>query len=147
MTIILHDVYETPGAAELLWELLAERDPIANISHKQMPTMEEHLEFVRGRPYAEHWFIFATFAETFVVGACYLTKPPRASAAGNEIGVQIFRRHQRRGYASAALAQMIERHKGKRLLANIALGNEKSAKLFQRYGFIPIQATFELVSQ
>lgn len=145
--IVLHDVYETPGAAELLWELLAERDPIANISHKQMPTMEQHLEFIRSKPYAEWWFIFAQFTDVFAVGACYLTKPPRASVAGNEIGIQIFRRHQRRGYASAALAQMIELHKGKRLLANIAIRNDKSLALFERYGFNPIQFTLELDSR
>lgn len=144
MTIVLHDVYETPSAAELLLELLAERDPIANISHKQMPTREQHLEFVRSKPYAEWWFIIINYpiesGGREMVGVCYLTKQ-------NEIGIQIFRRHQRRGYASAALAQMLDLHKGKRLLANIAPGNEKSFALFKRYGFTACQVTLELDSR
>ena len=34
-----------------LYELLSERDPVANISHKQMPTYDEHIRFVTSKPY------------------------------------------------------------------------------------------------
>ena len=33
-----------------LYELLTQRRQAANISHKKMPTYEEHVKFVRSRP-------------------------------------------------------------------------------------------------
>ena len=39
-----------------LYNLLKERDPRANISHKKMPTYNEHVMFVSSRPYSK-WYV------------------------------------------------------------------------------------------
>lgn len=121
-----------------LHELLAERDPSANISHKKMPTWEEHVAFFEAKPYSEWHVIYLHDGVCrTAVGSCYITKM-------GEIGIQISRAHQRKGYARTALNTLIEMHKGRRLLANIAPGNEASQKLFEGFGFKHIQNTFEL---
>jgi hypothetical protein len=55
--IRLVDVYDPTGpggirggALEWLYELIQEREPEVNISHRDMPTFEQHRQFVtRGR--------------------------------------------------------------------------------------------------
>ena len=76
---------------------------------------------------------------THAVGACYITHM-------GEIGIQIGERYRRRGYARTALNTLIAMHKGQRLLANIAPGNEASRKLFEGFGFKHIQDTLELTA-
>src|SRR5574341_225755 len=115
MTIRLIDVYADPSAPELLYRLLAERPPEANISHKTMPSRAEHMAFYLRKPYRNWWLIQVTeFGErnadnspnsvetlnVTVVGACYVTER-------NEIGIAIFEKYRRRGYAVAAIRQMI----------------------------------------
>jgi len=120
---------------QFLYGILSERDVSVNISHKEMPSFEEHAAFCSGNPY-EEWLLM-TDDSGQPVGACYITKM-------GEIGIQIARGHQRRGYARTALNTLIEMHKGRRLLANIAPGNEPSRKLFEGFGFKLIQHTYEL---
>jgi RimJ/RimL family protein N-acetyltransferase len=144
--IILIPVEQWGGdAIHFLYQLLGERPAAANISHKAMPSYAEHEDFVRSAPY-EAWLLivhaalrdghqYAVFHEP--VGACYITKM-------GEIGIQIAAAHQRKGYARTALNTLIEMHKGRRLLANIAPGNEASRKLFASFGFKLIQHTLEL---
>ena len=135
-------------ATELLYQLLEGRPPEVNISHKRMPTFEAHKAFVQSRPYQGWWLIVATEIKgqgaisraswfNVPVGACYISKQ-------NEIGIQIGKPYQRRGYARTALNTLIEMHKGQRLLANIAPGNEASRKLFEGFGFKHIQDTLAL---
>lgn len=142
--IILIPVEQWGGdAVHFLYQLLAERPPEVNISHKEMPSFTQHEAFCASKPYAGWWLIVhAAPREEKVtshdpVGACYITKM-------GEIGIQIARGHQRRGYARTALNTLIEMHKGRRLLANIAPGNEPSRKLFEGFGFKLIQHTYEL---
>lgn len=116
---------------EFLYELLITRPPEANISHKVVPEFADHAAFVASAPYAGWWLIVADAP----VGACYITKM-------GEIGIQISRAHQRKGYARTALNTLIEMHKGRRLLANIAPGNEASQRLFAGFGFEHIQNTY-----
>lgn len=139
--VSLISVYVVPGSAEILWNLLAERDPAANISHKQMPTMAQHQAFVRSRPYSEWHFIRTRDAEHpvagIVHGACYLSRQ-------NEIGIQIFKAHQGKGIGRRAVELLIEMHKGKRLVANVNPMNERSARLFRSFGFRLVQYSYEL---
>ena len=137
--ISLVDVYGTPGSIELLYNLLAERDPVANISHKTMPTMAEHFKLWRGRPYLD-WMLIRerNGAENhggIVHGACYVSKQ-------HEVGIQIFKRSQGKGYAKEALTLLLERHRGARLIANVNPMNEVSAKLFRGFGFRLAQYTY-----
>ena len=67
-----------------LYNLLKERDSRANISHKKMPTYNEHLKFIRSKPYAK-WYI-AEFG-AFKIASVYLTSQ-------NEIGIFIKKTYQ-----------------------------------------------------
>src|SRR5574341_1881270 len=108
MTIRLIDVYADPSAPELLYRLLAERPPEANISHKTMPSRAQHMAFYLRKPYRNWWLInvissvgqLTSMINLETVGACYVTER-------NEIGIAIFEKYRRRGYASAAIKQMI----------------------------------------
>lgn len=140
----LLDVYTHRGAADLLYQLLSEREPHQNISHRAMPSMEEHLAFIASRPYAA-WYIVEAVTDcvddvaliTEDVGAVYLTH-------AREIGVGILKRWRRQGYAAHAVRALMKRHPG-RFLANINPTNEPSIALFHKLGFgpQPIQHTYE----
>lgn len=62
---------------KFLYELLKKRDPLANISHKKMPTYKEHIKFVKSRPY-KVWYVIHFGKRK--VGSIYLSKQ-------NEIGL------------------------------------------------------------
>lgn len=127
-------IHEVADAACYLYALLIEREPHQSISHKRMPTVEEHLAFVRSNPYAEWWLLVRGI--NTCIGGAYVTR-------ANEIGIAIFNRHRRHGYGRLAVQMIVKQHKGKRLLANIAPGNEVSRSMFEKLGFTLIQNTFE----
>ena len=131
----LVDVYETPEAVDVLWELLVERDASVNISHKE-PSWEKHVAFVRSKPYSA-WYLIVAGPET--VGAIYLSNL-------DEIGVFILRRHQGKGHGPRAIGAIIRKHKRDRYLANISPRNARSIRLFEKLGFCLIQQTYERTS-
>ena len=57
----LISIYERPDRALVLHQLLEEREPEANISHKAMPSWEEHVRFVESKPYEAWYFIDTEF--------------------------------------------------------------------------------------
>lgn len=130
----LIDVYEYPGADDILYRLLEERDHYVNISHRKMPSWDEHIAFMRSRPYRE-WFIIVDGHDTSV-GAIYLSRQ-------NEIGVFVFDGFRGQGNGSWAVRTMIERHAEERLLANIAPLNSRSMRMFEGLGFRLCQLTYE----
>ncbi len=137
MNIKLIDVYSGESkciveAINLLYSLLSERKPHQSISHRCMPSFEEHWEFVLSRPYAQ-WYLIAT--PPLAVGAIYLTHQ-------REIGVGVLKCHQGQGYGKAAVEALMAKHSG-RFLANINPDNERSMRFFQGLGFEPIQVTLE----
>jgi RimJ/RimL family protein N-acetyltransferase len=139
----LISAYSHPDALRRLYDLLAERKPEQSISHKRMPSWEEHVAFVESRPY-EAWYLIDVVTEnvddvaliTEIAGAVYLSRQ-------REIGIGIFERFRGNGYASHAVRSLMTRHPG-RFLANINPANEPSIKLFRSLGFGgPIQITLE----
>lgn len=122
--------------AGVLFMLLKARTAEQNISHKEMPTYEDHLAFVDSRPYTA-WYLILNESNTDV-GACYLSKQ-------NEIGVFIFKVFQGRGYATWATQEIMRLHPRPRYLANINPANEAHTKMFTGLGFKHIQNTYELV--
>ncbi len=130
---MLIDVYETSASVDTLYQLLKERPALANISHREMPTWEQHKKFVGSRPYTA-WYVIAGRGE--FLGAVYLTK-------ADEIGVFLFQKYQGRGHAKRAIRSLMALHPRGRYLANIAPGNEPSLDLFKRMGFTKSQETYE----
>ena len=118
-------------AIEILYDLLKERTPEQSISHKVMPTIEEHAEFVRSHPYL-CWYLLL---DDDYVGSVYLSKQ-------REIGVFIFKGHQGKGFATEGVRMLMERWPGK-FLANVAPTNPASRRFFEKFGFRHIQDTLE----
>jgi RimJ/RimL family protein N-acetyltransferase len=131
----LIDAYTDPEAADVLMQLLAEREPHVNISHKRMPTWDEHRAFIASRPYP-HWYVLDVGEDRYA-GAAYLTDR-------NEIGIGILKRFRRRSFGRAALLELMRVHPGRRYLANIAPGNHASRELFCDLGFEIVQHTYAL---
>lgn len=137
---MLVDAYTSPHAPVVLYQLLKERPAEINISHRKMPTWDEHVAFFNSRPY-QAWYLIEV--DNVAVGAIYLTKPAGPSRAGDEIGVFLFEGARRRGYAKQAVMTLMERHGQRRYLANIAPSNAASTALFEGLGFRHIQNTYE----
>jgi RimJ/RimL family protein N-acetyltransferase len=117
-----------------LYDLLKERNPQANISHKKMPSYAQHIKFVNSRPYTK-WYIIEKGNE--MVGSVYLSKQ-------NEIGIFLKKKFQNQGIGNKILDLIIKKNPRKRYLANVNPKNEKSISFFKQNKFRLIQYTFEL---
>lgn len=143
--ITLSDVYADPDMLpiEFLYNLLAERDPAVNISHRKMPTLEQHRAFVESKPYKAWYIIYLYDRITMLdsspeqIGSIYLTNQ-------NEIGIFILNVYQGLGYGKEAIIALMKLHPVERYLANIAPGNVRSMALFEGMGFELVQYTLEL---
>ena len=142
--VTLTPVEQYENSEKVLWELLLERDGKANInvSNKVTPSFERHVEFVRSHPY-HVWYIVSNGDEA--LGSVYLTKPPKHSSHGDEIGIFIFRQHHGKGYGKAAINKLMSLHPRDRYCANINPNNHISIKLFEGLGFNICQYTLEKV--
>jgi RimJ/RimL family protein N-acetyltransferase len=125
----------TEKDAAFLYRLLKERPPEANISHRKMPTMAQHVAFIRSDPYT--WWYILEDVDGQKCGSIYLTDY-------DEIGISIAREHQRQGLARWAVQTLMKTHKRQRYLANVAPKNVMSHALFAAMGFQCIQYTYEL---
>lgn len=108
-----------------LYELLEERKPWQNISHKSMPTFMEHVSFIRTRPYTAWYCIYD---DNIFIGSIYLTPL-------SEVGLFIKEDKIGKGYGKAALQSLMLSHPKKYYLANIAPGNSPSIAFFTNMGF------------
>jgi|TARA_B100001245_G_scaffold222441_1_gene194571 RimJ/RimL family protein N-acetyltransferase len=111
-----------------------ERDSRQNISHKKMPTYNQHMSFVSSKPYSK-WYVILYGMNK--VGSIYLTSQ-------NEIGIFIKKSFQNRQIGDTALREIIKKNPKKRYLANVNPKNKKSIQFFKNHGFKLIQYTFEL---
>ena len=119
-----------------LYNLLRQRDPQANISHKKMPTYSEHVKFVMSKPYS-YWYTIRK--KNSKIGSIYLSKQ-------NEIGIFLDKKFFNKGVGTEALKLLIKKHPRERFIANINPNNKKSIKFFKKHGFKLIQYSFELMS-
>lgn len=149
----LIDIYEYPGGERLAYELLAQRPLEHGISHKRMPTWEEHLAFMRQAP---HPFRLWLVIDVETIEDCV---PMRAAVGAvealptNEFGVHILKRYQGLGYGKRAVRQFIQSYqplpeipavRNGTWLANVAPANKRAAEFFQKLGFNKIQETYSL---
>ena len=118
-----------------LYNLLKERDSKANISHKKMPSFEQHEKFVDSKPYSK-WYVIVESEES--VGSIYLTK-------NDEIGIFLKKNTQGKKIGEKALKLLMEKNPNSRYLANVNPKNKKSIRFFKNNGFTMIQYTFELI--
>lgn len=124
-----------------LYDLLKERDPAANISHRgEMPPFFQHVTFVQSRPY-HAWYIAEHEGEK--IGSAYLTNPG-PGMYGDEIGIFLSKGWKGRGFGAQILHRLMQAHPRPRYLANVAPGNEASLAFFEKQGFKPLQVTYEL---
>jgi len=119
---------------KFLYDLLKNRDPRANISHKKMPTYKEHVKFVKSKPYTK-WYIIEY--EKNRVGSIYLSKD-------NEIGIFLKKGKQKKNIGTTALNILIQKNPRKRYLANINPKNTISKNFFIKNKFYLLSYTYEL---
>ena len=130
----------TLDAAGFLYDLLKERDPTANISHRELPPFWKHVKFIESKPYSA-WYIVLRGRENCDVlepiGSVYLTKQ-------DEIGIFLTKEYQGKRYGDRVLSLLMAAEPRPSYLANIAPGNLISQKFFERSGFKKIQLTYGL---
>ena len=120
---------------EFLYDLLNQRKTNENISHKKMPTFNEHVKFISSKPYSK-WYIIRL--NNTNVGSIYLTHL-------NEIGIHVIKEVRGKNIAKKALELVMIKNPKSRYLANINPKNKKSIKFFTKNGFKLIQYTYELI--
>lgn len=124
---------------DTLYQLLYERESYEAISHAGMPSYKEHEEFISRRPYKNWWIIYSDLGAGMVaVGSIYLTY-------SNEIGIAVFKKYRRKGYARNAIEILMRTTNEPFYMANINPANAKSIDLFTSFGFIHIQSTLKLI--
>lgn len=121
--------------SKFLYDLLKNRDPITNISHKKMPTFKEHKVFLNSHPYTK-WYII--LFKKRKVGSIYLSKQ-------DEIGIFINKEFQSKEIGTKSLNLLMKKIPRKRYLANVSPQNKNSQKFFKNNDFKLIQYTYELI--
>lgn len=145
--ITFRDVHSLDGAVDLLWALMLtrsrEEDQHTNISHREMPTFEQHVQFVRSKPYYLWFLIFAPYTP---IGSINVTER-------NEIGIVLDPQYRGKGYGKEAVQHLMKIYPplpaipSKRpghFVANINPKNEASIRLFTSLGAVHIQNTYRL---
>ena len=89
--------------AKFLYELLKQREGIVNISHKSLPTWDEHIDYIKNHSY-QSWNII--WNDDTRIGNIYLTER-------NEIGIFLDKKYQSNGYGSEAIDEFMKKN-GKR---------------------------------
>ena len=118
--------------AKFLFDLLKQREGIVNISHKSLPTWEEHVKYIKNNTY-QSWDII--WVDNVRIGNIYLTDR-------DEIGIFLDKKFQSNGYGSIAITEFMKKNGKKRYLANINPTNYKSIQFFGKQGFVHIQNTY-----
>ena len=123
----------TNSDVKFLFDLLKERDPCANISHKKMPTYSQHTKFINSKPYSKWYIILKSKQKN---GSIYLSK-------NDEIGIFLSKKFQGKNVGNFALNELMKKNPRKRFLANVNPKNKKSISFFKNNNFKLIQYTFE----
>ena len=110
----------TKNDALFLYDLLKNKDPNTNISHKKMPSYDEHVEFVMSKPYT-NWYIIEYSKKN--VGTIYLSKQ-------DEIGISINNDYEYDQIVKSALELLMKLNQRKRYLANTSSKDVRSQPRF-----------------
>ena len=123
----------TNSDVKFLFDLLKERSPYVNISHKKMPTYNQHTKFIKSKPYSK-WYIILKSKQK--IGSIYLSK-------NDEIGIFLSKKFQGKNVGNFVLNEVMKKNPRKRFLANVNPKNKKSISFFKNNNFKLIQYTFE----
>jgi len=118
-----------------LYDLLKNKDPNANISHKKMPSYDEHVEFVMSKPYT-NWYIIEYDKKN--VGAIYLSKQ-------DEIGISISNDYEYDQIVKPALKLLMKLNQRKRYLANTSPKDVRSQEFLLKNGFTGLEYVYEMI--
>ena len=124
----------TENDALFLYELLKNKDPNANISHKKMPSYDEHVEFVISKPYT-NWYIIEYDKKN--VGSIYLSKQ-------DEIGISINNDYEYDQIVKPALKLLMKLNQRKRYLANTSPKDVRSQEFLLKNGFTGLEYVYEM---
>ena len=118
---------------KFLYELLLQRKKIVNISHKKMPTYEEHVKFIESEPYSK-WYIIQI--DDKKIGSIYLTKE-------NEIGIHFFTQYEESERFQNVIKEFFLKEPREKFFMNVSPKNEKYIDLAKKLGFHLVQHTYE----
>ena len=118
---------------EFLYKLLLERKQITFISHKKMPTYEEHVKFIESEPYSK-WYIIQI--DDKKIGSIYLTKE-------NEIGIHFFTQYEESERFQNVIKEFFLKEPQDRFFMNVSPKNEQYIDLAKKLGFHLVQHTYE----
>ena len=124
----------TKNDALFLYDLLKNKDPNANISHKKMPSYDEHVEFVMSKPYT-NWYIIECDKKN--VGTIYLSKQ-------DEIGISINNDYEYDQIVKPALKLLMKLNQRKRYLANTNPKDVRAQEFLLKNGFTGLEYVYEL---
>ena len=116
---------------KFLFNHLKERDPREKISHKKMPTYDEHVKFVLSKPYSK-WYII--FERNKKIGSVYLTK-------ADELGLHLKKEYFRESLLKEILESLMKSEPNKRFVFNVSPRNKKFMKFLQKNGYMISQQT------
>ena len=121
---------------KFLYNLLAERKPYENISHKKIPSYSNHVKFIKSKPYLK--WVLIEYREK-IIGAAYLSK-------NNEIAIWIKKsvRDHKMTIHKKTLQEIITKFTRKKYFANLNPRNKKMINFYKKNGFELIHFTFEL---
>lgn len=117
-----------------LYDLLGQRNSIVNISHKKMPTSEEHVKFIKSKPYSK-WYVIENKDEK--IGSLYLSKQ-------NEIGIHLLKKFEKESIHLECIKKLMSLNPKIKFSANVSPKNKNYISLFKKLGFKMVQHTYEL---
>tara|TARA_Y100000310_G_scaffold326861_1_gene392368 strand:- start:369 stop:839 length:471 start_codon:yes stop_codon:yes gene_type:complete len=126
----------TKNDALFLYDLLKNRDPLTNISHKKMPSYDEHVNFILSNPYTV-WYIIEHEGEK--IGSIYLSKQ-------DEIGISLIDNSLYDKTGKSIIKSLIKNNPRKRYLAKTSPQNKKLQNFFVNNGFRGLEYTYEMKS-
>jgi hypothetical protein len=137
--ISLEKIIGTEEQIEILYKHLKNREYV--VSHKLMPSYQNHITFVKSRPY-RYWAM--VFENSSTVGEVYLQ-------ADNSIGLNLLQptihlvsevlRHIRENFEPA---KEVKSKIPPYFYVNVAHANENLSKILLRMGGIPIQTSYKV---
>ena len=125
----------TENDALFLYDLLKTRDFRENISHKKVPSYDEHVHFILSNPYTI-WYIIEY--EGKKIGSVYLSKQ-------DEIGISLVDNLLYNKIGKSVIKLLIKNNPRKRYLANVSPQNKKLQDFFVNNGFTGLEYTYEII--